>query len=169
MQLSWAYPRCGVQALLILACLCMQTGCHTPGSDDPASIAFTPPPRSRLVLNRELKIAAGYAHVTFQDGAPVGGVDRYRVNCRLEIRDPGPVAVQPDSFLITRSGTRQEWVSKPDIMRFYRVFHLHSGRQPNVLKLVCQTWDGPVIGKPVTVAQVQQALGDTFSFAFARE
>ena len=52
-------------------------------------------------------------------------------------------------------------------MRFYKVFHLRSERQPGVMRLECQYWDGPLLGSPVTIAQVRQALGDIFSFEFA--
>jgi hypothetical protein len=141
-------------------------GCTTTGSTDPSSINFGVPPGSRLVLHREVHIGAEYSHARFQAGEQTAGVDRYEVNCRLEQRDLGPTTLVPDSFLITRSGRQREWINHPHTMRFYMEFHLRSERQPGVRKLVCQHWDGPLTGRPVTVTQIRQALGDSFSLEF---
>jgi hypothetical protein len=51
-------------------------------------------------------------------------------------------------------------------MRFYKVLRLRSERQPEVLKLVCQDWDGPLMGRPVTVGEIEKAVGDYFTFRF---
>ena len=53
-------------------------------------------------------------------------------------------------------------------MRFYRIFHLQSARQPGAIKMECQHRAGPLQGKPVTITKIKQALGDYFSFEFAR-
>lgn len=148
-------------------CLSLMTGgCTTTGSTDPSSINFRVPPGSRLVLNREVHIAAEYSHAKFQGGEQTAGVDQYEVNCRLEQRDLGPTTLVPDSFLITRTGNQREWINHPHTMRFYMEFHLRSERQPGVRKLVCQDWDGPLMGRPITVTEVRQALGDSFSLEF---
>ena len=52
-------------------------------------------------------------------------------------------------------------------MRFYKVFNLKSERQPDIMPMVCQYWSYPLIGRPITIRQVQEALGDYFTFEFA--
>ena len=157
--------------LAAVACLplllAMLAGCTTTGSTDPSSINFRVPPGSKLVLNRDVKITADRSHAKFQNGEQTPGVDRFTVNCNLEQRDLGPATLVPDSFLITRSSSQREWINQPHTMRFYKVFHLRSERQPGVMRLECQYWDGPLFGRPVTITQVRQALGDNFSFEFA--
>ena len=150
----------------VFCLLLLAAGCTTTGSSDPSSINFRVPPGSRLVLNREVRIGAEYSHAKFQGGEQTGGVDQYEVNCRLEQRDLGPTTLVPDSFLITRSGNQREWINHPHTMRFYKEFQLRSERQPGVLKLVCQDWDGPLMGRPITVTEVRQALGNIFTFEF---
>ena len=117
-------------------------------------------PGSKLILHRTIEIPAGTAHVTFGSGY-------YGGNCEFEVRTLGPGEVQPDSFVVTRAWSAREWISHPGIMRFYRVIKLHSERQPDVLQLVCQDWDGPLMGRDISVAEMRAALGDTFSFEFA--
>jgi hypothetical protein len=68
------------------------------------------------------------------------GAGYYEGNCEFEVRTLGPGTVQPDTFLITR--------------------------QPDVLQLICQDWDGPLLGRDISVAEMRTALGDTFSFEF---
>jgi hypothetical protein len=36
-----------------------------------------------------------------------------------------------------------------------------------VLKLVCQDWDGPLMGRSVTVGEIEKAVGAYFTFRFA--
>lgn len=116
-------------------------------------------PGSKLILHRAIDIPPGKAHVTFGKGY-------YDGNCEFEVRTLGPGVVQPDTFIITRAWRDREWISHPNIMRFYRVMRLQSERQPDVLQLVCQDWDGPLLGRDISVAEMRTALGDTFSFEF---
>ena len=119
------------------------------------------------MLNKPVEIPAGMAHIDLQNGQLSGGVDEYTVNCSFEIENLGPHTVTPDTFLITDASDAQEWVSQPDIMRFYKVLRLKSERQPEVLKLVCQDWAGPLMGRPVTVGEIEKAIGTYFTFKFA--
>jgi hypothetical protein len=156
----------GLCGLVIAALL---AGCHTVGTNDTASINFRIPRDSRLVLNREVTIPAGVAHVVFQHGEPGPAANEFEVNCRFEVRDLGPRVIQPDSFLITRWGSQREWVNQPSILRFYKVFHLKSERQTDIMPMTCQVWSYPLIGRPVTIRQVQEALGEYFTFEFAKQ
>jgi len=124
------------------------------------------PAGSRVILNRQLDIPAGTAHATIQQGRPGAGANQYAVNCEIEVRTLGPGKVQPDTFEITWAENSQEWVSQPNIMRFYRVLHLHSAKQPNVLKLMCQDWDGPLLGRNISIPEMRASLGDIITLEF---
>ena len=142
-------------------------GCQTTATTDINSLWFKIRPGSTLVLNKPVEIPAGMAHIDLQNGQLSGGVDEYTVNCTFEVENLGPHTVIPDTFLITDTSDAQEWISQPDILRFYKVLRLKSERQPEVLKLVCQDWDGPLMGRPVTVGEIEKAVGAYFSFKFA--
>ena len=156
----------GLCGLLIAALL---AGCQTVGTTDTGSINFRIPRGSKLVLNRELTIPAGVAHVIMQQGEPGPAANEFEVNCRFEVRDLGPRVIHPDTFLITRWSSQREWVNQPSILRFYKVFHLKSESQANILPMTCQVWSYPLIGRPVTIRQVQEALGGYFTFEFAQQ
>jgi hypothetical protein len=150
---------------LLLALLL--AGCLTTATTDVNSIWFKIRPGSRLVLNQPVEIPAGEAHVDLQNGQLSGGVDEYTVNCSLHIENLGPHTVRPDTFQITDTSDSQEWISQPDIMRYFKVLRLGSERQPEVLKLVCQDWAGPLQGRPVSVGEIEKAVGAYFTFQFA--
>ncbi len=156
-----------MKMLLLLTLLIAMQACRGPATYDPDSFAFIIPRGSKLVLNRQLSIPTGSAHIRFQQGRPTSGVDEYRVNCRFRVRDLGPQEVQPDTFLITNAGDGEEWVSDPHTIRFYKTLFLNSDQQPDVLTMTCQVWVDPRWGRVVSVPQMREALGDYFSFEFA--
>jgi hypothetical protein len=45
--------------------------------------------------------------------------------------------------------------------------YLQSESQPGVLRLTCHDWDGPLMGKDISVPEMREALGGIFSFVFA--
>ena len=149
-------------------CVALLAGCQTVATNNPATIYFKIPTGSKLILNKELAIPAGTAHIMLQHGEAASAAGEYYVNCRFEVRDLGPRVIQPDTFLITRYGSQREWVNQPSIMRFYKVFHLKSERQPDIMPMICQYWDYPLMGRPVTIQEIQEALGSYFTFEFAR-
>ena len=149
-------------------CVTLLAGCQTVGTNNPATIFFKIPSGSKLILNKELAIPAGEAHILLQHGEATSGASEYYINCRFEVRDLGPRVIQPDTFLITRDSSQREWVDQPSIMRFYKVFHLKSERQPDIMPMICQYWAYPLIGRPVTIQEIQEALGSYFTFEFAR-
>jgi hypothetical protein len=150
--------------LVILAGILV--GCQTAGSSNEDSVWFKIRSGSKLVLNQPLAIPAGKAHIYLQKGVISSGMDNYTVSCSVEVKSLGPQTVHPDTFLITDASDSQEWVSRPAIMRFYKVLRLKSGQQPDVLKMVCQDWDDPLEGRSITVDQIKQAVGDYITFKF---
>jgi len=143
-------------------------GCQTTATTDVNSVWFKIRPGSTLALTRPVEIPAGEAHIDLQNGQLSGAVDEYTVNCSFRIENLGPHTVAPDTFQITDASDSQEWISQPDIMRFYKELRLKSERQPEVLKLVCQDWDGPLQGRPVSVGEIEKAVGAYFTFRFAQ-
>ncbi len=148
-------------AMMLVGCEVLQAQ-----KNDINSEFYKVPAGSKLILNRPLDIPAGRAHVVIQSGRSGAGANQYAVNCQLEVRTLGPGRVQPDTFDISWAENTREWVSQPNIMRFYRVLHLKSATQPDVLKLMCQDWDGPMLGRNVSIPEMRAALGDVITLEF---
>jgi len=153
--------------MVLLVGVALLAGCQAVATNDTGKINFRVPPGSRLVLNRELTIPAGVAHVILQHGEAGPAANEFEVNCRFEVRDLGPRVIQPDSFLITRWGSQREWVNEPNTLRYFKVFYLASERQTDILPMTCQVWNYPLLGRPVTIREIQEALGSYFTFQFA--
>lgn len=139
-------------------------GCQSMATDDPSSIWFKMPAGSELMLNRELAIPAQVAHVTLQHGETVMAASRFEVACRFEVRDLGPRIIHPDSFLITSYSSQEEWENHPHTKRFSKILRLKSRHQSGIMPMVCEYHDWPLSGRPVTLAGIEEALGDYFSF-----
>lgn len=156
-----------ISAVFIAASL---AGCPNPMAvkDDVDSQFFEIRPGSTLTLHQDVSISSGQAHASFQHGKVVSGLDNYAVGCELDVRKLGPGSVSADTFTIKRAENSQEWVSRPNIMRFYRVMYLQSDSQPDVMHLTCQDWDGPLMGRDISVPEMREALGGIFSFEFAQ-
>jgi len=154
-------------ALLVAA----TSGCPNPMAvkDDVNSQFFYIRPGSQLILHQDVSIPSGRSHTSFQHGQLVNGLDNYAVGCVLDVRDLGPGSVTAATFTIKRAESSTEWISHPNIMRFYRVIYLQSDSQPGVLRLTCQDWDGPLMGKDISVPEMREALGSIFSFEFAQK
>ena len=141
------------------------SACQTMQSDDPDSLLFTIPHGSTLSLNKTLEISSGKTHAMIQAGKQIAGKERndYDINCRFELRKFGPRSIEPESFTVTRTEDGQEWFSYPTIRRFYTEVYLQSAKDTDVIKLLCQDW-GDRTDRNFTVKEMQQALGDLFTF-----
>ena len=146
------------------------SGCPNPMAvkDDVDSQFFYIRPGSQWIVHQDVSISSGRSHANFQHGRVVNGLDNYTVGCALDVRDLGPGTVTAGSFTITRGESSTEWISRPNIMKFYRVMYLQSDSQPNVLRLTCHDWDGPLIGQDISVPEMREALGGIASFEFAQ-
>ena len=155
-----------VKTLYVIVIGLVLAGCQSMATDDRTSYWFRMPPGSELVLNRELTIPAQRAHIMLQQGGPHTGSSSNEVACRFEVRDLGPRVIQPDTFLITGYSGQREWENHPHTMRYYKTIRLKSERQSGILPMVCEYFDWPLHGRPITQAQIEAALGDYFSFRF---
>jgi hypothetical protein len=146
------------------------TGCASAMAvkDDVDSQFFYIRPGSKLILHKDVSIPKDRSHTSFQHGRVVSGLDNYTVGCVLDVRNLGPSVVSAGAFTISRAESSREWVSHPNIMRFYRVIYLRSDTQPDVLRLTCHDWDGPLLGKDISIPEIREALGGYCSFEFAQ-
>jgi len=156
---------CGFIALLAIPLL---AGCEglLASKYDVNSEFYKIPAGSKLILHRPLDIPAGRTHVVIQSGRSGAGANEYAVNCEFEVRTLGPGKVQPDTFDITWAEMSRQWISQPNIMRYFRILHLQSAAQPDVMKLMCQDWDVPLLGRNITVPEMRAALGDVITLEF---
>ena len=151
------------------------------------------PPGSRLILDRPIEIAPDSATTRLQFGKILGrsGVNEFEPMCVFEITTVAERVqrVEPDSFEITkvRRSESTHWAAAPSVpgllkaswgwgggmTRYYlkTEMFLHSAVQPQVLAMTCQrAWDsGSSVQtqRPLTIAEMQQALGDVFRFQLA--
>ena len=155
-----------MKALLMVVAGLVLAGCQSMSSNDPGSVWFRMPPGTELVLNRELTIPAHRAHIMLQHGKVATAASEFDVACRFEVKDLGPRVIQPDRFLITGYSGQEEWENYPHTKRYYKTVRLQSTHQTGIMPLVCEYYDYPIRGRPVTLSQIQEALGDYFSFKF---
>ena len=153
-----------MKALYVMTMSLALAGCQSMATDDRSSIWFKMPGGAELVLNRSLTIPAQRAHVMLQHGTAAVAASELEVACRFEVRDLGPRIIQPDTFLITDYSSQQEWVNYPHTKRFYKTIRLQSKQQSGIMPMVCEYSDWPMPGRPVTQAQIEEALGDYFTF-----
>jgi hypothetical protein len=155
-----------MKVLHIIATGIILAGCQSLASDDPGSLWFRMPSGTELVLNRALTIPAQRAHIMLQHGKPSQAASQFDVACRFEVKELGPRTIQPDTFLVTGYSTQERWENYPNTKRYYKVIRLESKQQPGIMTMVCEYYDYPIRGRPVTLVQIQEALGDYFSFRF---
>ena len=141
-------------------------GCHNAASRDVDSPFFSIPAGSSLTLHKELPIPERQRHVKLQHGKPMAGVNEFKVNCQMRVYDLGVDAIHPDQFRIKRTGEGREWESRPYVLRFFRILHLESEKQPWVIKLICQRLAGPDWARNVSVPEMREAVGDYVTFDF---
>jgi hypothetical protein len=137
-------------------------------SKDVNSRYYSIPSGSKLILHQDLNVPAGKAHVDIQHGSIAAGLDNWTVGCQLEVRKLGPGVVMADTLTITRAEVSREWVTRPNIMRFYRTLYLKSDTQPDVMNMVCQYWSYPLQGDVIPVSEMREALGSVATFEFAQ-
>ena len=139
-------------------------------SDDPSSMFFKIPDGSTLSLNKKLTIPDNDTHAVIQHGKVISDRDKndYAINCRLDVKKFGPRTLEPEDFKITRTEDGQNWISQPSIMRFYTEIYLSSDKDTDIIKMVCQEY-GSQTDRNFTVAEMKTALGDYFTFTFAKD
>ena len=167
-------PTLLVVALLLSACQ-STTGYRYPTGPTPVPVLTT------VTLNQEVHIRPDYASVYIQSGQVrlTNTAAEYHPHCILELRTLSPTTrtLQPDTFTVTgirreRFMTRLGGLMLAQATAFggdynpvmsTTVISLHSDRQPDVLRLSCQQLDEPFRAHHVSMAEMQQALGDVMT------
>jgi len=149
-----------------MGCLVL-TGCQTVKSNNPEELSFTVPQGSILTLKKKMTIPELYSHGVIQYGKEItdDDIDDYYINCRLDFNQLGPRTIEPEAFVVTTTYDGWEWVSDSGILRYYTEVYLSSNKNTDVIKLECQEY-GDQLDYPFSVAQMQKALGEYFSFKF---
>ena len=156
---------------IILLCIAATlSACSAMQSNDPDSMYFDIAEGSTLSLNKKLTIPANDTHAVVQLGKEIKDKDKneYAINCRLDVKEFGVRTLEPEDFKITRTEDGQNWISHPSILRFYTEIYLRSDKGTDIIKMVCQEY-GDQTDRNFTVAEMQDALGDVFTFKFATE
>ena len=170
------------------------TGCQT--LEDKGAAYYQIREGSTLVLNQELQIPADAARVSIQNGEvrPYGLVNEFSPYCEFEVVQVKPTAqsVTPDEFVIHRVVHRTFSVSLspgttaslgltiglsggdgPRQTFYATVLYLHSDRQPDVLKLTCESdrrvFPGIAYARHLTVSEIQEALGAILTLRINRQ
>jgi hypothetical protein len=159
-----------VKKLILLLALLAITSCQSMHSNDPNSIMFSIPKGSTLSLDKKLNVPNNDTHAVIQYGKEISDKERhdYDVNCRLDVKAFGPRTIEPEKFTVTRTEDGQNWISQPSILRFYTEIYLTSDKGTDIIKMVCQEY-GDQTDYHFTVEDIEVALGDYFSFAFASD
>ena len=152
--------------IALSAMILVLAGCNTAQTRDVNSPFYKVPIGSEIILNTDLEIPEGESHIDLQDGVVTTGVGQYNVSCTFNVRNLGPSTIKAGTFTIRETSPGQEWVSAPNIMRFYRQFRFTENSQPDVLSFVCQDWDGPMLGRPISVPEMEKAVGSYVTFKF---
>ncbi|HUT39864.1 MAG TPA: hypothetical protein VM011_00850 [Gammaproteobacteria bacterium] len=169
-----------MRILALLAISLLLGACQSlPGYSYPSGP--TPQPvLTSVTLNRELHVRPDYASVYIQSGQArlTNSAAEYHPHCILELRTVASVArtVQPDTFTVTGIH-RDRFMAGLDGLMLAELasggdynpvmstttLTLHSDRQPDVYRLSCQQLDEPFRAHHVTLAEMQQALGDVIT------
>ena len=169
-----------MRILALFAIALVLSACQSlPGYSRPTGP--TPMPElTSVTLNRELYIRPDYASVYIQSGQvrPTNSAAEYYPHCILELRTVAAIArtVQPDTFIVTGIH-RERYMAGLDGLQLAGLalggdynpvmstttLSLHSDRQPEVFRLLCQQLDEPFQAHHVSVAEMQAALGEVMT------
>lgn len=170
---------------LLLCCVTFLWSCNTPGDYGQESPYYRYPENGRFVLNQALEIPANWATARLQSGKVVafGHVQEQEAHCIVELDKvlTEPQRIEPDVFTIIRvqrsiselaaaSGffIRAAFTdgSRPTQMFYKTIFTLKSDKQPDVLRMICQSDQyaaGMGIPRHLIVPEIRQALGNIFN------
>lgn len=170
---------------LLLCCALMLWSCDTPRNYGPETPYYHFPEGSRLVLNQVLEIPANWATARLQSGKIVafGHVQEQEAHCIFEIATVRAELqrIEPDTFtIITVQRSVSELAAttgffiraaftgddRPTQLFYKTTFTLKSDRQPEGLRMICQSDQhaaGAGIPRHLNVPEIRRALGNVFT------
>jgi len=161
-------------AVVLLLCACQST------TGFRYQTAPTPEPvLTSVTLNEDFRIRPDRASEYIQYGEirPYDKISEYYPHCIFELRTVAASerTVQPETFTVTGIH-RDRFMASLDglllassgggdynMVMSTTTISLHSDRQPDVFRLSCRQLEEPFRARHVTLAQMQQALGDMFT------
>jgi hypothetical protein len=171
--LAYAWPKPGFERAAGLVLVASMGALVLVGCSQPRRAASQP--AAWLEIVRPIVIPAASAHVDLQDGGPVGGLDRTRLYCSLEVDTVSeePQSVPPQRLAVRRVQRRilaDEQANIPAFVpwtfscsgdRYYRVrMDLAGERAPRVRNLTCTEWYSSCdLGDYATLDQIEQTVG----------
>jgi len=144
------------------------------------------PAGSQIIVNKKLKIEANNGRVYIQAGKIIehNKKDQYKPHCWIlswKVLDV-PQFIDTDTFSVTASRRLEELVLRTTPIKLAAntsdkdliilslasitaieqktILDIHSDKQPDIRQLTCSYWDDPVGASPLTLTQIQDALGD---------
>ena len=102
------------RSLLLLIPALLLTACQSMLPKD-GNVLFRKLPGGTFVLHREVVIAPGLAHITFQDGAAAYGASEFHPRCELEVKFimDTPQTIPAGSYRIGAVRGLQRYVNRP--------------------------------------------------------
>lgn len=179
--------------ILSIVTLTLITACQTP-SFTPDSPLTPVPVQSTLILHERLTMPPQTVSLWFQKGMQMhaNDLDRYEPNCKFEtlnMQDTQKL-IEPDSFVIHKVVRWDDYAMQPIQLAASRInvglgsgnndggpshlnttteMFLRSERQPDVYRLVCSQWEDAADANHVTINQIRQALGKSFTLRLPEE
>jgi hypothetical protein len=135
----------------------------------------TVPAGSELVLQHDIVVPAGVAHVSFQYGKQLDTlkIDKYQPWCEFEIKTLAgkPQAIHADNFAIQKLVNQRSGLldgagfgsMANTLEEFSTVLYLQSASQPDVMRLSCLWRRGTRMQTYLRLGDIQSALGDIFT------
>lgn len=144
------------------------------------------PAGSQILVKKKLTISANNGRVYLQNGQIIehSKKDQYKPHCWFlswKVLDV-PQFVDTDTFTVTASQRLEELVYRPTPVKLAAntsqnnllilsmasitaieqktILDIHSDKQPDIRQLTCSYWDSPVGASPLTLSEIQGALGD---------
>ena len=169
--------------VLLIPILIALTACSS-GPYPVTSPYYLIPAGSKVVLKQELTILPNAARVYIQYGRVVTPKEKnnYHAHCSFvswKVLETAQV-IKPDTFIVTNTQHREDIVmlkparqvaalelsfgmfgaTGPQSLIYSTELTIHSDTQPDIRRLICGHWENPYDAYHLTVAQMQQVLGN---------
>lgn len=183
----WPGFRSGFRQAAIASMLMLLSACNINDTKDEASVFYSVPAGSSIVLNQDLTISGDQVATYVQNGELMSydAVNKYNPNCKFEIYTMSEEQrmVEVDTFEVTKvvdeieSSSLQKntqlamlgdayaigMLDRSYVFNYATMMYLKSEKQKDVYRMTCQHWEDMHDDRYLTVAQMRQAMGDIFT------
>lgn len=140
------------------------------------------PAESQLILKQPVAITPNKGRVYIQYGKIVTSMkpDKYFPHCWFVAWTISSIetVIKPDKFSVIKSKTYENYVDRQNSLMFASRAHplgvsdslmaiesfteltIHSEAQANIRQFICNQWNNPTDAQHLTVAEINQTLGD---------